>query len=170
MLFRSHGRRPIIIKVSCGSTNTVALTNTGEVFSWGLGQRGCLGLGNVSSANIPQKIIRTNDGEHFVNIKDITCGSSHCLALTNNDVIYSWGCGISGRLGHGTEEHYNLPKPITTIPHGVEFSKLAAGDSHSAAITKTMELYTWGDGSYGKLGHGSFNNAYKCRIPFGIAN
>ena len=32
--------------------------------------------------------------------------------------------------------------------------EVSAGESHSAAITKAHKLYTWGNGSYGRLGHG----------------
>lgn len=31
---------------------------------------------------------------------------------------------------------------------------IACGSSHSAAITSSGELYTWGLGEYGRLGHG----------------
>ena len=31
---------------------------------------------------------------------------------------------------------------------------IAAGGSHSAAIGEHGELYTWGKGRYGRLGHG----------------
>jgi alpha-tubulin suppressor-like RCC1 family protein len=31
---------------------------------------------------------------------------------------------------------------------------IACGSSHSAAITSNGELYTWGLGEYGRLGHG----------------
>lgn len=31
---------------------------------------------------------------------------------------------------------------------------IACGSSHSAAITSSGELYTWGMGEYGRLGHG----------------
>ena len=31
---------------------------------------------------------------------------------------------------------------------------IACGSSHSAAITSAGELYTWGCGEYGRLGHG----------------
>lgn len=34
-------------------------------------------------------------------IKAIASGSSHCLALTTNGNVYSWGNGEGGRLGHG---------------------------------------------------------------------
>lgn len=31
---------------------------------------------------------------------------------------------------------------------------IACGSSHSAAITSSGELYSWGLGEYGRLGHG----------------
>ena len=33
---------------------------------------------------------------------------------------------------------------------------LAAGGNHCAAVTEEGALYTWGRGSYGRLGHGKF--------------
>lgn len=36
---------------------------------------------------------------------------------------------------------------------GIEIVKVAAGGAHSAAITVDGELYTWGKGRYGRLGH-----------------
>ena len=35
----------LVTKVKCGSAYTLALTNQGKVYSWGLGSSGCLGLG-----------------------------------------------------------------------------------------------------------------------------
>lgn len=155
-----HNKRPIIAKVSCGSSHSLALTNDGIVFGWGLGQRGCLGLGNATVALTPSILEKTADCADFRDIRDIACGASHCLALSQSDVLYSWGCGLAGRLGHGNEEHYNMPKLVSKAT-SYHFDKLSAGYCHSAAITKDLELYTWGDGAYGKLGHGNCCNEYE---------
>lgn len=37
---------------------------------------------------------------------------------------------------------------------------IACGSSHSSAITSDGELYTWGQGQYGRLGHGDENSIY----------
>ena len=37
---------------------------------------------------------------------------------------------------------------------GFRIRDIAAGSSHSAAVTSSGELYTWGFGEYGRLGHG----------------
>ena len=40
----------------------------------------------------------------------------------------------------------------------VKVVMIAAGESHSAAITDKGALYTWGRGNYGRLGHGWHSN------------
>lgn len=77
----------------------------------------------------------------------------HSMCITKKKKILTWGSGQAGRLGHGDEEDILVPKEI------YEFSKkkplfIAAGESHSAAITDKLKLYTWGNGTYGRLGHG----------------
>ena len=47
-----------------------------------------------------------------------------------------------------------MPKEIGLLNQFTP-SSIAAGDSHSACVTADGQLYTWGDGQYGKLGHGS---------------
>ena len=48
---------------------------------------------------------------------------------------------------------------------GKDIAYLAVGANYSAAITEEGLLYTWGKGSYGRLGHGESrrNVASKCR-------
>lgn len=38
---------------------------------------------------------------------------------------------------------------------------IACGSSHSAAITSNGDLYTWGLGEYGRLGHGDTHTQLK---------
>jgi alpha-tubulin suppressor-like RCC1 family protein len=43
----------IIYKVSCGSSFSLAMSTEGNVYSWGLGNSGGLGLGEVSMSFTP---------------------------------------------------------------------------------------------------------------------
>lgn len=45
------------------------------------------------------------------------------------------------------------PRVIDSL-RGKEVVDIAAGGAHSACITANGELYTWGKGRYGRLGHG----------------
>ena len=41
---------------------------------------------------------------------------------------------------------------------GKHVREIACGSGHSAAITANGELYTWGQGDHGRLGHGNNTN------------
>lgn len=42
-------------------------------------------------------------------------------------------------------------------PAGKQVVHIACGSTYSAAITADGELYTWGRGNYGRLGHGNLH-------------
>jgi alpha-tubulin suppressor-like RCC1 family protein len=47
---------------------------------------------------------------------------------------------------------------------------VAAGSNHSAAISEEGELFTWGNGACGRLGHGSIGDEPKPKVGFSDAN
>ena len=83
-------------------------------------------------------------------IREVCCGYQHTLALTINGQVYSWGNNEAGQLGLGSKAPSCVRKPklIESLKNVV---KLAAGQLHSAAITKNQELFTWG--AKGQTGH-----------------
>ena len=65
---------------------------------------GGLGLGDVSQVDFPTRIQYDKSRKAFEQISDVTCGANHCLAMDNTGtIVYSWGSGQGGRLGHGDE-------------------------------------------------------------------
>ena len=95
-------------------------------------------------------------------ISFISCGTSHTVVLTANNEIYSWGSGGCGRLGHGNNENVLSPKQI--FKEGCQpwiFEKVSSGDMHTLAITESGELYSWGHGAFGALGHGDYKDYLK---------
>ena len=90
----------------------------------------------------------------------MTCGKYHSLCLTKKSIVYSWGTGLGGRLGHGDEEDVLIPKMIYGLTMGKP-TFIAAGECHSACVTDRGSLYTWGNGQYGRLGHGFDTNEKK---------
>lgn len=75
--------------------------------------------------------------------------------------VLSWGSGQNGKLGHGTEENISVPTLIPAL-QGVCIVRIAAGSEHSAALTAANEVYTWGHGDGGRLGHGDNS---QCLVP-----
>lgn len=83
----SRASRPTVIealrdvcirKVACGSQSNLALSTSGQVYSWGSGP--CLGSGSAEAIILAPRIIEDLSS---IRIVDISFGDSHCLALSN---------------------------------------------------------------------------------------
>ena len=99
----------------------------------------------------------------FIKKLAINSGGKHCLALSSEGEVFSWGEGEDGKLGHGNRTGCDRPRVIETL-RGTEVVEIAAGGAHSACITSTGELYTWGKGRYGRLGHGDSDDQMRPKL------
>uniref|UniRef100_A0A3P8TPT6 Uncharacterized protein n=1 Tax=Amphiprion percula TaxID=161767 RepID=A0A3P8TPT6_AMPPE len=112
----------------------------------------------------------------------------HRVVLTY--AVFSWGDGEYGKLGHGNSATQKYPKIIQGPLLGkvslqemrlVREKKIIANVAWSyiffplktmrfninvdiAAVTNDGELYTWGEGDFGKLGHGDTNRVYRPKV------
>ena len=146
-----------VLKLECGSSFNLVLSESGHLYTWGFGKSGSLGLGEQSSCPTPKRIETMYSNDPCQNIVDISCGSSHSLAIDNGGKIYSWGNGQGGRLGHNAEVGENSPRNIEFLKD--KFIKfIEAGDASSACITHDLLVYMWGSGLNGRLGNGTKEN------------
>ena len=100
----------------------LALTKSGDVYSWGNGDWGELGHGDTNSLDSP-KLIQDLSGRSIVFIagERKTVINPHYLSRLSR-VCFIVVCGN---------------------PSSISFS---VGSAYSAAVTSTGELYTWGKG------------------------
>lgn len=136
-------------QIACGSGHTVVLTTEGEVYTWGRGDDGRLGHGDNGWKYVPRNA-QSLSGQVMV---QVTCGSYHTAAVAVNGDLYTWGGGMYGKLGHGTENGHSTPKRVEGLV-GLSVQQIACGSRHTAVITSTGALYTWGDKENGVAGHG----------------
>ena len=63
---------------------------------------------------------------------------------------------MGGRLGLGMTETVNYPRMIESLQH-IAIKKLAvhSGGRHCLALSSDGEVFSWGEGDDGKLGHGN---------------
>ncbi|KAK6172413.1 hypothetical protein SNE40_016067 [Patella caerulea] len=154
-----------IIDVACGSgdAHTLAVAETGAVYSWGDGDYGKLGRGGSDGCKTP-KLIENLMGQEVVRV---FCGAQFSLALTKSGALYSWGKGDNYRLGHGTEDHIRLPKQIEFLA-GKKIVDVSVGSMHCAAVTEDGDVFCWGKNENGQLGDTGDNNVNEPTIMSGV--
>lgn len=84
---------------------------------------------------------------------DIECGDAHVAALTEQGYVLTWGEGSHGRLGHGALFSVRRPQAIKSLFHK-RIVHLACGAQHTIAAAEDGDVYSWGYGKCGALGHG----------------
>ncbi|GAB4835272.1 hypothetical protein Ancab_000181 [Ancistrocladus abbreviatus] len=138
--------------IACGGHHAALVTKQGEMFSWGEESGGRLGHGVDSDVAQPKLI----DALSNTNIELVACGEHHTCAVTLSGDLYTWGDGTFsfGLLGHGNEMSHWVPRRVNGPLEGVHVSYISCGPWHTAVVTSAGQLFTFGDGTFGVLGHG----------------
>ncbi|CAN6814980.1 unnamed protein product [Brassica oleracea var. botrytis] len=138
--------------ISCGTNYAVLVTKQGQMYSWGEESGGRLGHGVCSYVPQP-KLIDEFDGSS-VELAD--CGEFHTCAVTSSGDLYTWGDGAhnAGLLGLGSEASHWKPVRILGQMEGINVKTISCGPWHTAFVTSEGKLFTYGDGTFGALGHG----------------
>ena len=150
-----------IYQVVVGRLRTVALTNDGEVYSWGSNQYGQLGDGTTENRYTPVKVLGGEQGgTYLTDISQISAGEYYTVALKNDgSEVYSWGYNVYGQLGDGSNDEAHTPVKVLGGAQGGEYltdiSQISAGYHHVVALKSDgSEVYAWGINTYGQLGDG----------------
>ncbi|XP_052414804.1 alsin-like isoform X1 [Carassius gibelio] len=99
-----------------------------EVWSWGRGQEGQLGHGDLLSRPLPVCVKSLNGKE----VLKVAAGALHSLALTAQSQVFSWGCNTSGQLGH-MESPTTLPN-LAKLSDGIRVWDIGAGQQHTLLL------------------------------------
>lgn len=139
-------------QIACGVRHFALVTRQGEVFTWGEEAGGRLGHGIHIDFSRPHLV------EYFAvtNVDSVACGEYHTCSVSSSGDLYSWGDGTynAGLLGHGSNVSHWIPKKVSGPLEGLHVLSVACGTWHSALVTSSGKLFTFGDGSFGVLGHG----------------
>ncbi|KAH1065159.1 hypothetical protein J1N35_030146 [Gossypium stocksii] len=142
--------------VACGVKHDALVTRQGEIFTWGEESGGLLGHGvgkDVIQPHLVESLAVTSVG--FV-----ACREFHTCAVTMAGELYTYGDGThnDGLLGYVTDVSHWIPKRISGPLEGLQVATVTCGSWHTALITSTGQLFTFGDGTFGVLGHGNREN------------
>lgn len=134
----------VVVSISGGEMHSIVACASGSIFTWGFGESGALGHGDLETQELPTRV------ENVPRISAVACGAYHTLALAVDGQLYTWGDGESGALGfpdrgdEGTHRCSN-PRALQLGPAlGVSVACIAAGHLTSAAIDHLGNMHVWG--------------------------
>lgn len=142
--------------IASGVRHAALVTKQGELFTWGEESGGRLGHGVGRDVTHPRLV----ESLAFANVDFVACGEFHSCAVTVTGELYTWGDGThnAGLLGHGTDVSHWIPKRVSGPLEGLQVASVTCGPWHTALITSSGQLFTFGDGTFGALGHGDREN------------
>ena len=157
-----------ITDVKTGYYHSIALTEKGEVYTWGYNGNGQLGNGTSENSTTPVKVTGLK------NVAKIDAYKYMTIVSTQNGEVYVWGRGygktpvklnfsrkiidVAGNIVLAeNRKAYNLTE---TASYGKDLMKISAGESHYLGLTSDGEVYAWGGNGYGQLGDGTNTSTY----------
>ncbi|KAL3527388.1 hypothetical protein ACH5RR_012044 [Cinchona calisaya] len=139
--------------VSLGAKHAALVSKQGEIFCWGEGKMGRLGHKLDIDVACP-KIVDSLTG---VFVKSVTCGEYQTHALADSGELYTWGDSgcTTHSAGEERKQSHWLPHKLSGWLDDVSIANVACGEWHTAIVSSSGQLFTFGDGTFGVLGHGN---------------
>ncbi|XP_043536408.1 RCC1 domain-containing protein 1-like isoform X1 [Chiloscyllium plagiosum] len=137
-------------EVAAGGWHSVSSSASGDLYVWGWNESGQLGLPAKSCSEEKQRKTSWQKG--------LSGEVTPSLSDANNRVIKSANKKADGDDSNVFISIQAFPA-LLDLPEESEVSKVSCGSRHSAVITREGNLFTWGWGNYGQLGHGQTNSS-----------
>jgi hypothetical protein len=132
-----HGLPTNISSIAAGAFSSLAVTETGRLYSWGPNQLGQLGIGHrgpQSCGPRPHTCSPLPIELSLTGVRSAAAGVGYDLAVAGTGVD-AWGDGVMGQLGDGLSHTTYAPAPV---PRLAEPGPLAAGNFHAVALAKVL--------------------------------
>ncbi|MCL2745904.1 MAG: hypothetical protein FWE48_02255 [Coriobacteriia bacterium] len=143
------GERSDWAEIVVGDASALALTEDGELYSWGRNHVGQLGLGDTTNRNTPQRVGAASNW-----IAMGMTSSNAAAAINSYGELWTWGNTANGQLGRpATAIHpASLPGRVGTSNNWLF---VASANSHFLIFNSDYELWSWGNNVSGQLGIGA---------------
>ena len=121
-----------------------------------------------NSSNSSNSNSSTHRRKHDVDKKKSSSVHIDNSAVEGGLAVFTWGRGEDGQLGLGDTSDQDEPTYVDAL-RGVGVRQIACGSGHTVVLSTEGEVYTWGRGDDGRLGHGDNGWKYVPRITRSLA-
>ncbi|XP_057187765.1 probable E3 ubiquitin-protein ligase HERC4 [Triplophysa rosa] len=143
-----------LAQISAGGDHSFVLSLSGVVFGWGKNSSAQLGLGDTTDRHVPT-VVKSLNGKKT---QFISCGGEHTATLSKGGVVFTFGSGVFGQLGHNSFKDEHLPRVVAEL-WGSKVSQVTCGRHHTLVlVASSKRIYSFGCGTQGQLGNGQMIN------------
>jgi alpha-tubulin suppressor-like RCC1 family protein len=167
-------------KLALGDKRGIALSTDGQVYTWGR----CFGKSIDDNERYRPRMYLWSDLNPMpvplsfkIAVEDVVCGFAHAMLICEQGYsLYAMGSNKHGQLGTGTEISTSTPelvKFVDVVDVRVKILKVALGKFHSLVLAHKISeqdgqtgihVYSWGRGSTGAHGQGTFGDVRKPKV------
>ncbi|XP_076469360.1 uncharacterized protein LOC143299801 isoform X3 [Babylonia areolata] len=156
-----------IVRAAAGYCHSLVLSELGELWSFGCGYFGQLGIGSTQKQTSPVLVRGISEPVTVIGTKYF-----HNVAATVSGRVYTWGCHphnlryaanalrrtrqmgqLSAPMGDGMEM-FHLPLTVDTTYLRSRVVQVSCGSLHTCLLTVEGEVYVWGRNLEYQLGTG----------------
>ena len=149
-----------VVQYSSDGLQSLAVTEAGELFSWGLNKQFDIDTHLVKTTN-REEIIETDLSEYIDpipvevmnGVDSVIVSEQTIIALNNEGQLFAWGDNMMGKVGNGQDVftgHQQEPYEVLDNVDQFTFNGFSV-----LAKTKEGTLYGWGRNGAGQLGNGN---------------
>ncbi|WP_177204667.1 RCC1 domain-containing protein [Hymenobacter arizonensis] len=158
--------------LAASTSHSATIKPDGSLWTWGINYEGQLGNGTTRHSSTP---VQVTTQDPITRWTQVATGTSHTLAVATDGRLYAWGSNAVGQLGDGSNESHARPVAVA-LPSAfanTSWKQVAAGTSHSLALTADGRLLAWGHNAGGQLGtssHRTLNQPMEVLLPMSAGN
>jgi RHS repeat-associated protein len=179
-----------VAAVATGGSQSLAVTSSGAVWSWGYNLNGQLGNGSTTNSSTPVPVsgsggvgtlggvaqpaaYATPSGASGPPTVTDVPGADHVIdggdasyIVKSDGTLWTWGASSHGQLGNGGTAQQLTPVQAWDLPGGV---RSVAGGTTALALKTDGTVWAWGYNASGQVGNGSTNDATTPQLVHGLS-
>ncbi|CAD7969393.1 unnamed protein product [Amoebophrya sp. A120] len=138
-------------QIACGRHHSLAVSISGNAFSWGSNRRGQLGSGDdsIKKSFHPQPVFLSHN-----NCRSLAGGGQHSAFVLFKGSLFLCGDNSFGQLGQDVNEIATTSVPLE-VPFGDNYDLyvrgVSLGDRHSIALSVDNKIFAWGRNVEGQV-------------------